>query len=130
MSDKDDILAIHRKWIALEESGHPDGVLEFCSEDVAWLVPDFGPVRGKAAVRNWLKDQPHSPIERIETSNLVIEVSGDLAVKRTDFVTRFASDDEYDVIRGTHVWTLRRIEDRWQVTAVAWSVAGPSTILV
>ncbi len=44
------IRALHDKWIDPELRGDIAAVLELCTDDVCWLVPNGAPVEGKAAL--------------------------------------------------------------------------------
>ncbi|MBE9170042.1 nuclear transport factor 2 family protein [Pleurocapsales cyanobacterium LEGE 06147] len=131
MGDEQDILTVHKQWIALEESGNASCVLDLCSDDVLWLVPSAGAIRGKAAVKEWFNSQPVSVIERIESFKVEIEVSGGLAVKRADFITKLQVPERSEPVevRGSHLWTLCKDEAKgcWQVTNVSWSIVGELT---
>ncbi|PWG61232.1 nuclear transport factor 2 family protein [Spiribacter halobius] len=124
MNDECEILRIHREWIGLEESGKEEGILKFCSRDVVWLVPGLGEVQGIEAVRSYLIAQPETVIVSIDTFNVAVEVSNELAVKRARFCTTFMDGATEAKVRGTHIWTLRkdRQEGQWQVTSVAWVI--------
>ena len=43
------IRALHDKWIDAELRGDIAAVLELCTDDVRWMVPNGAPVAGKAA---------------------------------------------------------------------------------
>ena len=47
--DHDAILAIHDRWIAEEIAGNGLAVLQYCTDDVRWLVPGGREVVGKDA---------------------------------------------------------------------------------
>ncbi len=68
--------------------------------------------------------QPESAIVSIHTSNVAVEVSNELAVKRARFCTTFMDGDTEAKVTGTHIWTLRkdRQAGQWQVTSVTWVI--------
>lgn len=128
------VLAVHARWIAFESDGATMRVLELCSEDVVWRPPGEPPISGKPAVRAWLAGRSNGHVERIDITNLRVDVSGDVAVKQADFATRVRSvpGEVRVTVRGTHAWTLRRAmsDGAWLVTDVAWSVGdGDGTSL-
>lgn len=126
MRDRDSIHEIHRQWLAFERAGRTDSVLDLCSDDVIWLVPGIGALRGRAAVAEWLRHQPPFIIDSLDISGLLLEISGDLAVKTADFQTtlRSTADAESRTVSGTHLWTLRKQSDgSWRVIGVCWSIS-------
>lgn len=129
MNDESEILKIHDDWIGLEESGKEEGVLKFCCKDVVWLVPGLGELQGVEEVRSYLMGQPETVIVSIDTSNVAVEVSNGLAVKRARFCTTFMNGDIEAKITGTHIWTLRknRQAGQWQVTCIAWVIDAGSS---
>lgn len=124
MNDKSEILRIHDQWISLEKSGKEEDVLELCSKDVVWLVPGLGMLQGVEEVHSFLISQPASAISTIDTLNVALEVSNELAVKRANFCTTFMNNGSELRIRGTHLWTLRKNSEtrQWQVASVAWAI--------
>lgn len=124
ISETDQILRVQADWITHEQNGHQDAVLEYCSDDVVWLVPELGAVYGKDAIRQWLSEQEGPPIGSIELSEVRIEVSGLHAVKTANFETTILADNGTveTFISGTHLWVLRKSmpERRWQVTHLSW----------
>lgn len=124
MNDESEILRIHHEWIGLEESGKEEGTLKFCSKDVVWLVPDLGELQGVEAVRSYLFAQPKTVMVSIDTFDVVVEVSNELAVKRARFCTAFMDGAKEAKVTGRHIWTLRkdRQAGQWQVTSVAWVI--------
>lgn len=129
MKNKSEILQIHDEWIGLEESGKEEDVLKLCSRDVTWLVPGLGELQGIAEVRSYLVGQPETVIVSIDTFNVRIEVSNELAVKKANFLTTFVDGGAELKVTGTHIWTLRkdRLAGRWRVSSVAWVIdAGNS----
>lgn len=124
MSDESEILQIHNEWIGLEESGKEEGILKLCSKDVVWLVPGLGELQGVEEVRAYLTGQPETVIGSIDTSNVALEVSNELALKRARFCTTFIDGGKEAKVTGAHIWTLRkdRQAGQWQVTSVAWVI--------
>lgn len=124
MNDESEILRIHREWIGFEESGKEEGILKFCSRDVVWLVPDLGELQGVEAARSYLFAQPETFIVSIDTFDVTVEISNELAVKRARFRSTFMDDVTETKVRGAHIWTLRkdRQAGQWQVTSVAWAI--------
>jgi len=124
MDDESEILRVHHEWIGLEKSGKEEEVLNFCSKDVVWLVPGLGALQGGEAVHSYLISQPATVIVSIDTSDVAVEVSNELAVKRANFCTTFMDGATEAKVTGTHIWTLRkdRQAGQWQVTSVTWVI--------
>ena len=126
MSERQAILNLHNQWLALELSGRAEGVLDLCSDDVCWFVPGVGTIVGKQQIHSFLRQQESETLQDIDISEIEIEISGSLAVKKAGFRTRILGDDQESTVEitGTHIWTLRRParSDRWVVTNVAWVV--------
>lgn len=124
MNDEREILRIHSDWIELERSGKERDVLGFCCQDVVWLVPGLGALRGIEEVRRFLDDQPDTVIVSIETFDTSVEISNELAVKSANFRTTLLDNGVELSMTGTHVWTLRKNHQkgRWLVTHVAWVI--------
>jgi len=89
MNDKSEILRIHDQWISLEKSGKAKDVLGLCGQDVVWLVPGLGMLQGVEEIHSFLRKQPETAISTIDTFNVAVEVSNELAVKRANFCTTF-----------------------------------------
>lgn len=54
MNDESEILKIHHKWLALEESGNRRDVLSLCKRDVVWLIPGLGMLKGFDEIGSFL----------------------------------------------------------------------------
>jgi hypothetical protein len=124
MNDKSEILGIHDQWISLEKSGKEKDVLGLCSPDVVWLVPGLGMLEGVEEVHSFLVSQPESAIVSIDTFNVSVEVSNELAVKRANFFTTLMDNGSELRVKGAHIWTLRKHSEtgQWQVASVAWAI--------
>lgn len=126
MTDEQAILDLHHRWLALELSGCAEDLVSLCSDDACWFVPGVGTMTGKQQIQSFLRQQESGTLQAIETSEVQIEVSGSLAVKRAGFRTRISGDGDDSAVEyiGAHIWTLRRgsQDDRWVVTNVAWVI--------
>lgn len=122
-SDQEQILDLHQAWLDAELDRNITILLQLCSDDIRFYPPNSPPIDGKLAVRKFLEPEPHR-ISSVETSSPQIEISGNLACKTATFTTRFSSERESDVrvVRGNHIWILRRNSGQWRITIIAWSV--------
>ncbi|MGE3703406.1 MAG: hypothetical protein AB7G08_32430 [Hyphomicrobiaceae bacterium] len=129
MNDKSEILRIHDQWISLEKSGREKNVLGLCSQDVVWLVPGLGMLQGVEEIHSFLIGQAETVIASIDTFNVTVEVSSELAIKRAKFCTTFMDNGSELRISGAHIWTLRKSREtrQWQVTSVAWAIEDKNT---
>ncbi|MDO1558770.1 nuclear transport factor 2 family protein [Brevundimonas sp. 2R-24] len=108
------ILRLQNAWIAAETADRVDDLCALMTPDIIFQPPVGTPVVGRARVRDYLAaDSP--PIHRIILSEVAVELSGALAVKRAAFRTEFASGA---VVAGRHLWVLRA---PWRVAFVTWS---------
>jgi uncharacterized protein (TIGR02246 family) len=116
-----EIQSVHEAWIAAELAGNIEGVLALCTDDVRWLVPGDGEAVGLAAGRKLLSRASGRP-EGIRTTDVRIEVSGDLACKTSRFEThyRLPESGRLAVAHGLHLWILRRVDRSWRVALVTW----------
>lgn len=124
MKDKSEILQIHDQWIGLEKSGKETSVLGLCSKDVVWLVPGLGMLQGEEEIHAFLVSQPETVIVSIDTFDIAVETSSELAVKRARFCTTLIVEGSEIRVNGGHIWTLRKNSEicQWQVTSVAWAM--------
>ena len=122
--DLQDIRDLHDRWIARELEGDALGVLELCTDDVQWLVPNSGLLVGKESARELLAE-PGVEIQGIQTADIRILGSGSFAYKTSTYSTRYAAagNSEVRVARGTHLWILRKTDGKWQVALVTWQPA-------
>jgi ketosteroid isomerase-like protein len=128
MNDREAIFSLHRQWIAFEKSDDPLGVLKLCHDDVVWLIPGTGALRGKPAIREWLEQQSLMTIEQIEFPQIEVEVSGTLAVKRAEFITTIKNPENSEILefQGSHLWTMIKdsVKGCWQVSNVSWAITN------
>lgn len=110
---------MHRDWTDAEMSGRVDDVLALCSDDIEFRPPIGNPISGKAAARKFLAGGD-TRIDGIEISELTIEITAELAIKKARFATQMAG--RVRPLTGHHIWLLR---PRWQVVLVAWSFDRP-----
>jgi ketosteroid isomerase-like protein len=121
--DVDKIKEVHNRWMELELSGENSKLVDLCTEDIQWLVPNASPIAGKEAIANYL-DTNRVDVKEIDLTNLSIHGSGSLAYLTSDYRTRFLTPghSEMHEARGTHLWVLRKSDRHvWRVAAVAWS---------
>ncbi len=126
LSDEDlrEIRRLHDQWIAKETEGDALGVLDLCTDDVQWLVPESGLLVGKVSALEVLSE-PGVEIREIETADVRIRGSGSFAYKTSTYCTHYASagTSEVKVMAGTHLWILRKTNGRWRVALVTWQPA-------
>lgn len=123
--DIDAIWHIHHRWIELETAGNGLAVLQFCTDDVRWLVPNAEMIVGKDAARPLLE----SNIQIVELTTEQVEIigHGSLAYKTSRYTTRFISPESGKILTasGTHLWILHKQPDaQWKVALVTWQPAS------
>lgn len=122
-ADIDQILEVQSAWLACEQDGRPESVLQFCTENVLWMVPELGALQGKSAVQKWLSEQDMPRIDDISLSDVQVHVDGTQAIKTANFSTNVRTDGgEKEVIRGAHLWAMRKSapNGKWLVTHLSW----------
>jgi uncharacterized protein (TIGR02246 family) len=119
--DVEAIEQIHRGWIEAEQSGNALGLLDFCTDDVRWMIPGSEVLVGKEAARSLLV-HPGTRIVDIQTEDVEVCGSGDIAYKTSKYTTRFvAGGNTEQVARGSHLWILRKQDnEEWKVALVTW----------
>lgn len=112
---------VHEAWLAAELRGDIEGVLTLCTSDVRWLPPDSDMVVGREAGRRLLTNT-RVELNNIVSSDVHVEISGDLAFKTSRYETHYKLRNQkgLQVARGTHVWILRREGGAWRVALIAW----------
>ena len=119
--DIEAIQQIHRRWIQAELSGNALEVLRFCTDDVRWMVPGSEVLVGKEAVS--LLVHTGQEIVDIQTADVEICGSGDVAYKTSKYTTRFVAEgtNSEQVARGAHLWILHKQDnEEWRVALVTW----------
>jgi uncharacterized protein (TIGR02246 family) len=120
--DADAIELLHRRWIAAEQSGNGLDVLELCTDDVRWMVPNSEVLVGKEAAKSMLADTSIK-ILAIETEDIEIRGSGFVAYKTSKYRTRFFIEgtQEEQIAQGAHLWILHKMKnEEWKVALVTW----------
>lgn len=121
LSDQDlyNIKDLHRRWIAKELEGDEPAVVDLCTADVKWLVPDAPPIVGKDEIAKYLATH-HVKIETIDVSDPAIEGSGTIAYLTSNYRACFVSEGLLEEAKGTHLWVLRKEDNEWRVAVVTW----------
>lgn len=123
-ADVEAIERIHQKWIEAEKQGRSLDALQYCSDDIQWMVPNSEVLIGKEAAHSLL-DGTEIEIIDIATKEVKIKGSSEIAYKTSRYTTKFRvkDTDEIQVISGTHLWILHKQENRqWQVALVTWQL--------
>jgi ketosteroid isomerase-like protein len=124
--DRFAIEELHTAWLNAERRGQSTALLEFCIAVPVWLPPNEPPLCGRAAILDWLKDQPETAVRRIDISDLAISALGPFAWKAATFRTTLDSpaDGGARTVTGTHGWLLQRDDAAaWRIAVVAWTMA-------
>ena len=120
--DIEAIEQIHQLWIETDLHGDRLDLLQFCTEDVKWMIPCSPVLVGKEAVKPFLLDKS---VKNLDTKTEKIEIrgSGKVAYKTSNFATRFVVDgtEQEQFATGTHLWILHKNDSgMWQVALVTW----------
>lgn len=116
-----DIATLKNQLVAFEQLKEPDTemYLALLTEDVTFLPPDSKAIVGKQAVRAFVKAAaaPVSSV-RLDYSDPIIDLSGDLAVRRADQVV---SLNDKPVDRKKILDVLKRQPDgSWKIAVRSW----------
>ena len=115
----EEIRQVHDAWLAAELRGDVESILRLCTADVRWLVPGRSVLTGRQAGRQLLQP-PQVELVALQTSDLRVEQSGELACKTSRYETRYRTGEQERAVRGTHLWLLRRQKAGWRVSLVTW----------
>ena len=124
--DRFAIEELHTAWLNAELRGHSTALLEFCTAAPVWLPPNEAPLCGRAAILEWLRDQPKAAVHRIDINDLAISGLGPFVWKVATFRTTLESpaDGRARTVTGTHAWLLQRDDAAaWRIAVVAWTIA-------
>ncbi|WP_413163573.1 YybH family protein [Capilliphycus salinus ALCB114379] len=129
LSDEDltAIQDIHEKWILAEKQGKSIDVLQYCTEDVRWMVPNSSILEGKKAASSLLNDTSSDIID-ISLGEVEISGCGNIAYKICEYKTQFKlkSSEAIEEVSGTHLWILHKQENQqWKVALVTWQFSAP-----
>jgi len=114
-ADEKAVLELQSRWIAAEMNGDREALCSMMTETIVIQPPIGDPIVGLAAVRAFL-DGPKELIRSIALSDVSIEVSNGLAIKRARFRTETKGSG---AVLGRHFWVLK---PSWRVDFVTWSL--------
>jgi uncharacterized protein (TIGR02246 family) len=118
-SPLDQIRQVHDAWLAAELRGDAESILRLCTSDVRWLVPGRPILEGREAGRQLLPP-PQVELLALQTRDMRVQQSGDLACKTCRYETRYRIGEQEKIARGTHLWVLRQEGAGWRVALVTW----------
>lgn len=127
-----DIAAVNdlrEQEIAAAEAGDVEALLALRTEDFVAMPPDQQPLRGKAAVRQFLSDM----FEQVQLEETVVSedvvISGDWAHDRGTFTgtVQPKAGGPSMAVDGKYLWIARQQGDgSWRYTLQMWSNNNPS----
>jgi ketosteroid isomerase-like protein len=120
------IEALHEEWLAAELRRDIAGMLQLCTAAPVWLPPDEAPLCGRAAILDWVEQQPRATVRCIDIDQLTIDGLGSIAWKLAAFSTtlEMAGDSADAVATGVHAWLLQRdATGAWRIAVVTWTAA-------
>jgi ketosteroid isomerase-like protein len=129
---RQDIAALEQQLAEIERFTTPDAVryLGYFVDDLTLLPPDRPAIAGKAAALEFYRSAfAGVPSFTLEYSDPVIDLAGDLAVRRYDGVGRLnAADGREAVVRRVkYLDVLRRQPDgTWKITVHSWGPNEPA----
>jgi ketosteroid isomerase-like protein len=120
------IEALHNEWLKAELRRDVSALLQSCTAAPVWLPPNEAPLCGRAAILNWLEEQPHATVRRIDIDHLAIDGLSSFAWKLATFRTTLEgpADTGSGVVTGAHGWLLQRDDaGAWRIAVVTWTMA-------
>lgn len=120
--DLQEITALHDEWIGKELAGNSSHLIDLCAEGIQWIPPEARPLRGKEAIAQYLEANTVE-LQQIDVDDLLVAGSDTTAYLTGNYRTRFFSEGHSEIheATGTHLWVLRKIDNKWRVVVVAWS---------
>ena len=125
------LMRVSREWSQVAGSGDLERTLSYWAEDAVMMVPGQAPIRGKAAIRNFVESSASLPgfSVRWEPLEVHVSASGDMAylIERNQFSFRDASGSL--VTESNKVVTIWRrqsdgswknVIDMWNADPNAW----------
>jgi ketosteroid isomerase-like protein len=125
------LMQLSREWSEIAGSGDIEATLAYWAEDAILMVPDLPPLRGKAAIREYVEAGADIPGFSVRWEPLEAHVapSGDMAylIERNQF-TMFDSTGALvtQSNKGFTVWTRqpdgswKNVVDMWNADPSAW----------
>ena len=125
--DRSAIETLHNEWLNAELRGDTSALLQLCTAAPVWLPPNEAPLCGRAEIRQWLEEQAHARVRRIDIDDLAISGLGCFASTLATFRTTMEGPDDADsvVVTGVHGWLLQRDDAGvWRIAVVTWTVVA------
>lgn len=124
LSEQDlrEITALHDEWIGKELEGNSSELVDLCADEIQWIPPDARPLRGKEAIAQYL-EATKVELKQVDVDDVLVAGSDTTAYLTSNYRTRFLSKGHSEIheASGTHLWVLRKIDNKWRVVVVAWS---------
>jgi ketosteroid isomerase-like protein len=114
---------IGHEWVLACNTKHLDDLLELYSADPMVLRSNYPPIRGAAAVREFLFSAIEAGLGEVELEPLRVEVVGDLAYEagRCKALVPSATGKRREE-RGKYLWVCaRQSNGEWKLAADCWS---------
>lgn len=113
--DEQKILDLQSRWLEAETLGDVDGLCGLMTETIVMQPPIGDPIVGLVTVQEFL-DGSKELIQSVSLSEVAIEMSDDMAIKRARFRTEISGAG---TVLGRHLWVLK---PSWRVDFVTWSL--------
>lgn len=131
-AEREALMRLSREWSQVAGGGDLEGALAYWAEDAVMMPPGMPPVRGKAAIREYVNGSGSIPNFRIRWEPLEAHVapSGELAylIERNEI--RYQDSTGAPILESNKVVTIWRKEqdgswknvvDMWNADPEAWS---------
>jgi uncharacterized protein (TIGR02246 family) len=130
---RDEIAAINQReneFLVAHEFNDGARLAEFYTDDALLIPPDEPIVRGKKAIAEWYENEfkKAPPIENPKVTLEDIEIRGDLAFLRGNFILKFEGESAGKPIiqnlRFVSIWQ-RQPDDTWKFCCDIWNTNAP-----
>jgi len=117
------VRAITQEWVLACNTKHLDDLLELYSPDALVLRSNYPPIRGAAAVREFLFGALDAGLGEVEIEPLRVDVVGELAYEAGRCKALIpSSTGKRREERGKYLWVLQRQPNgEWKIVADCWS---------
>jgi ketosteroid isomerase-like protein len=128
-AEGDSLMKLSRDWSAKVATAPVDDWIDFWAEDAVMMPPGLPPVRGKAAIRQYVETAAKLPGFQIrwEPESVFVSQSGDLAYMIERNVSTFNDPHGHPVTAYGKVVTVWRkdADGSWRNVVDMWNEAPP-----
>jgi uncharacterized protein (TIGR02246 family) len=128
-AEGDALMKLSRDWSAMIATAPIDHWIDFWAEDAVMMPPGLPPIRGKAAIRQYVETAAKLPGFQIrwEPESVCVSQSGDLAYMIERNVTTINDPQGKEITTHGKVVTVwrREADGSWRNVVDMWNEAPP-----